>query len=237
MPQTTANFESGVNGNTITTSDPGSATAWDAVTLNVGTATYDNTHAAYGALAGKFTEGGTGSTSYCVWSTAFGTQTDHYTRLYAYLTANPANNIWFANFKDGATRAASFAILTDGTCRVADSGSNGQNGTAPVVLNQWIRIELHVIHSATVGQLELQLFYSPESLTPTETVTSPATWNTLVQATQVELGITSVAAVANSTIWLDDIVAAAPSYPGPYVPPPPPTDVMLPSWSRTRFNG
>src|SRR6266545_5839646 len=97
MATLTATFEAGTNGNNILATDPGSASAWDAVTIvnNTGrppTAKYDTTHVGHGSLAAKIDVGST-DVAYCEWSAAFGTQTDHYGRLYLYLTAYPVSTL------------------------------------------------------------------------------------------------------------------------------------------------
>src|SRR5574338_1457281 len=76
----TADFEAGTNGNGVTTGDAGSSTAWDAVNITSGTITYSNAQAASGSQSCLFSSNT--SAHYLEWSTALGTVTDHYGRMY-----------------------------------------------------------------------------------------------------------------------------------------------------------
>jgi hypothetical protein len=217
MAQATADFELGVSGNDILVADAGSATAWDVRTNNGAgnTITYDNTHV-YGTLAAKFDRSIVDNAACRMeWTTGIGTLTDWFGRIYLYATAFPA---------------ASFRVVLDITgnnqlCFINDTGKIRGFDTlgAPVytttnsiALNQWVRIEWHWIHSATVGQGEVKLFNSPDSATPTETVTSAADKNTGANTSNVGFGL-SEGSVFTGPIWLDNIVAGATSYPGPVV--------------------
>jgi hypothetical protein len=221
MADLTADFELGVNGSNILTTDPGSATAWDLITKVNGTGTaialYDNAQAALGVLSGKF--GGTGGTGrgYAEWSTALGTITDHYGRLYLYLTANPAATLSMIQFGQGATRGARIDITTAGKLAGFDNPAAAlfTTFTNAIALNQWVRIEWHIIHSATIGQGEVKLFNNAASATPTETQTGPANKNTLANVTHAMFGVGVAGTAQNMAIWLDNIVANATAYPGP----------------------
>lgn len=216
MADITANFELGTNGNDVLTSDSGSATAWDTRSVSGSTTIkYDTAHVAFGSLAAKFTvvAGGLG---FLQWRAAFGTQTDHFGRFYFYATANPSSvqPIWQAARGADITRVARIDVNADGTLRILDQPATGlQSGVVPITLNQLIRIEYHVIHSATVGQIECKLFNTADSSTPSETITSPATWDTNTDADRIQFGY--VSAEANFTYWMDNIIGNATSYPGP----------------------
>jgi hypothetical protein len=81
-----------------------------------------------------------------------------------------------------------------------------------------VRVEWHVIHSATVGQVELKLFNDADSTTPTETLTGSSNYNTGTAAGGVHIG--SVGNLPDGFIyWIDDIIVNATSYPGPVVVP------------------
>src|SRR6266545_1351031 len=116
MAQLTANFETGVNGNNIAAADPGSATAFDAVTKNAfGLAAYDNAHIAFGSLAGKFGSTGAGAgNAYIEWTTALGTVTDYFFRLYLYLTAYDVGNIPIFWAGQGVTRGVRIDVNSTG---------------------------------------------------------------------------------------------------------------------------
>lgn len=215
MADITATFETGTNGNTISTGDAGSATAWDAVSIGSNAAViYDTTHV-YNTLSGKISTGASAVTPYLEWVAALGTVTDHYGRIYIYFTANPAANHRLIRVLSGATTAADILILTTGKIDLRpSSGSSVKTSTNAISLNQWVRLEYHIIHSTTVGQMEVLLFNSPDSGTPTETITSTAVQNTLASGDRIRFG--NQTATANTgPYWFDNIVAKATSYPGP----------------------
>lgn len=214
MAELTAGFETGVNGNSVLTSDTGDASAWDFVNVSGSTTIkYDTTHVNSGSLAAKLVCDGTNFGN-VTWHPNLGT-TDHYGRIYLWITALPSAAFPIIQTADsGGGRAARIDIQHSGVLTLIDAPASGQkSSTAIVSTGQWIRIEYHVIHSATVGQIEVKLFNTASSTTPDETITSPATWNTGTGASYHQFGNpTSPKAM---TVWMDDIVAEATSYPGP----------------------
>lgn len=218
MTLCTADFNAGVNGNVITISDPGSATAWDARVLNAGGAlTYSNAHAISGTLSGKFGVAGSSSSNYLVWTTALGTVIDHYGRLYIWLDALDSSRTAFVSFKTAASaNACSLWVNASGTLTLVDA-SNGAVGTtsATVSTGQWVRIEWHIIHSATVGQGEVKLFNDASSTTPTDSFTTAANKNLAADAREVHLGWELGPGTSGNTFYLDDIIVGADSYQGP----------------------
>jgi hypothetical protein len=225
----TATFEAGVNGVRIATTDPGSQTPWDAVLLtSTGDTKYDTTHPAHGSLGAHIINGGQAQLE---WSTAFGTQTDHFGRIYMYVPSG-ANFIDVVRLNNAGTFACGIDIdnltgvlnLRDTTAAIISSTTN------TVARDQLVRIETHIVHAISGGTIEVQLFNTADSPVPTETKLSLG-MNNQAQATKIDYG---AVVGRGQDWWLDDIVAGATSYPGPVAPP---TDVILPTWSRLRFNG
>lgn len=216
MATLAANFEAGTNGNTIAAADAGSVDAWNTVSTPPasGVLAYDNAHAAHGSLAAKLSTGATAGAEAMTWTTAFGAQTDHYGRVYLYMTANPAASPRIIRVANVGTLAAGLSISTVGKIQLLNSpAAVVATSTNAITLNAWVRIEFHFIHSATVGQLEAKLFNTADSTTVTETLTTAASLNTLASADRIAFGInTSQANVA--AFWLDDILAGETSYPG-----------------------
>jgi hypothetical protein len=213
MAQLTANFALGTNGNAILAADPGSANAWDAVlTTGSGTVTYDNTHTTgYSPEMAKITLGGQAQTK---WSTALGTVTDHYGRLYWYQTAS-GNFLDVLRMGSSGSFAAGLIADNNSSTKLAlyDAGSTVQATSATTIpVNQLIRIEWHIIHSATVGQLEAKIFLTPDSSTPDETFATAATLNTLASANEILFG---AVVDRGQSWWIGDVVANATAYPGP----------------------
>lgn len=220
MTLCTADFEKGTNGSNVLAADPGSATAFDSVSaVNGATVTYDSLHAAHGSLGAKFSDSGVAGVASVAWSTSFGTVTDYYGRLYLFLTANPGSQMPIFQGGQGATRGARIDVNTTGRLTGFDNPASALFPlfTNPIALNQWVRIEFHIICSATVGQAEVKLFNTADSTTPTETQTGTANKNTLANHTSVSFGSPVTTIPSGYSFWMDDIVAGAAAYPGPAV--------------------
>ena len=157
---------------------------FDVVTASADTAiTYDDTVAHSGTLSCLIaTTTGASGDCFGEWTSA-GLLADaaaqQWYRLYLYMTANPAaNHQVFAMLVSG-TRAADVVITTSGTLSVRNtSGTPIVTTTSTVPLNAWFRIEGYITSNASTGQVELKLFNSPDSATPTETQTSAANQDT-----------------------------------------------------------
>lgn len=205
LPQTnsvtpkTGNFELGSNGATISTGDTGSLTAWDGVNGSPG---YDTAGAIHGTKSMKVSASG----DYVDWTLA--NLTDHYGRLVLRVgSETPYPRI--VRFLDGATVNAEIRVSS--TIHIADRVDTNMSGIHHFDTERAVRLEYHVIHSATVGQIKLRVF-DHETGELLETVTSPATWDTGTKATTVRFGsIVSGALVG----WFDDLAAAADGYLGP----------------------
>lgn len=217
MTQLTADFEAGVNASNIQTTDAGSASAWQVVSRSgSSTIIYDNTHAAHGALATKINNG-TGSSCWLEWNTNLNSPTEHFGRVNLWLPSIPtAAPPTLIQCLGPASAVAFFVRLnnTTGTVTVFyNTGSDTVFSTA-LPTGQWIRLEYHCIHSATVGQFEAKVFNSVDSTTPSQTFSSTANKNTLASCSNLRFGQVA-AADSGYSLWMDDIVAGATSYPGP----------------------
>lgn len=211
----TAGFELGVNGQPILTTDPGNDDPWGGVVVaGSSTVTYDNAHAAHGSLSARC-NGVAGQPATLEWAIA--STTDHYGRFYGYFTGNPGSfqDLFRAATAGGASVGVYFSVISTGKIAVSDAGAgNVFNTTASIPLNQWFRVEYHVIHSTTVGQVELKLYNNPDDSIPTETQTSAASFN--LNASCQHLGYAVRTGQTAGIYWMDDIVGNANSYPGPY---------------------
>lgn len=218
MTQVTQTFESGTNGNTITTgADSAAATSWQAVSLGAGAAIYSNSSPAVGTLSGKFSTSSS-SQVYASWTTEHGTLADHYGRFYLKTSVVNATRV-YASFYQSATLTAYLYSDATGHLGIDDKASGFQVMTTALSANTWYRVEYHLVHSATVGQFEIKLFSSIESATPTETLTSTANKNLASNITQTRWGIgCGVANYASTDVYLDNIVVGATAYPGQSFP-------------------
>lgn len=221
MTVLTNSFEGGTNGTTLTTANSGGASgnAFDAVT-NTGTNAvdiFDNTVAAHGTLSCKVATGTSSVQSLNRWSTSMGTVTQVWFRMYLYFTAFPT----------AVTRVMGYATSGGTTCGIVGvaattgkvnffnaSGSAIITTANAVPLNAWCRVEGFLIGSATVGQMQLKLFTTPDSQTPTEMLTSTAAQNTTGAPGLYSFGIISNAANLGP-FWMDDIGISSTGYLGP----------------------
>lgn len=207
-------LETGTSGVDIATSDAASPDQFDVASKGTGaTLAYDNAHAAHGSRAAKIATGGSSVQSYLGWTSQFGITAEHYGRVYLYLAAAPANAFYVVEVLSGGSHAFGIQVNTDGSISGID-GTGVFNTTGALPLNQWVRLEWHVIHSATVGQSEIKTFETADSTTPDGTMTSSANRNTRAFADEIRFGITQAAANIGP-LWLDDLAAAALLYPGP----------------------
>lgn len=213
------NAEGGSNGTTVTTGNSGgsSGDAFDAVTIGAGCTLKFSNAQAEGSLAYEIVTAATSDSSFLAYSTAMGTQTGLFVRIYLYLLATPAGQpIHLVKFRDGSTEKGAVRITTGGVLGLRDNGGDiGGLMSTVIPLNQWVRIEAKIVCDVSVGVIECKLFSNADGLVATETLTK-SNRNTGTQITNVRFGETSVAgAITARTFYVDDLEANASAYPGP----------------------
>ncbi len=174
---------------------------------------------ARGALAYEFKTGATATESFMT-----------------FLTLPPADIVYmrFAFYMPSSMAGVSLRFLGVGDAALttgitAGVRSNGQiifrngantviaNSSTTVKFNQWMRIELKFVLSATVGQVEMNLFTEVDSPYPAERLVSPASFNTLPNdpsTVRYQLGLVGFA-VANGALYVDDITLSTAPITGP----------------------
>lgn len=209
----TANFNSGTNGNTLSAADPGDATAYSSVSVGATCSAVYSSTSAYGLLSGKFAQGGTSGVAYFVWS-SIGSVTDHYGRLFINTTGTEERT-FIIFWRNTGILAVRFRLkLTTGQIEVLNSASTViLTSTTSVNTGSFVRIEWHIVHSTTVGSVELKIFTNPMSTTPDETI-SVSSVNTGTNTNEVYLGY-GFANTNTPDLYLDNIVVNDASYPGP----------------------
>jgi len=105
--------------------------------------------------------------------------------------------------------------------------------TATVTRGQWVRIEWHIIHSATVGFAELKLFNTADSSTATETQTSAANKNFAADCQQAFFGHVGALSDTGFISYQDNIVMNAAAYAGVAIP----TNTVAPAVTGTQTVG
>ena len=207
----TGGFETGTNGNTITTGDAGNSSAWTTVSIPAGSSVvYDNTHS-YDRLAAKLATTTPGTEAYVGWSIGAAT-TIHFGRLYAYFTAFPSINLIVTT--DAGNLGSAIQIDSSGLVKALDSGGTVQaTSTRAISLNQWMRFEFMMQHSTTVGQIIVKIFHDPNASGATETITT-GNINTRGQIDAVFFGII-ISSTNLGPIWIDNVIANMSTWPGP----------------------
>jgi len=213
-PSTTLN--SGGNGTAgLGTS---SGVLFDTIVQNTGSSiTYDTTHAHSGSQS-CLVSTSSAVTCYGMWTSSGSlTQgTQLWFRAYFYRTTNPTSTHSVVELTVSGTRCADVTSNSTGTLSMRDANGNTIFTTTNTVpLNQWFRIEGYVVSNASAGQVELKLFSSADSSSPTETKTSAATVNTTGGSiNQARFGIAS-GGVAGVSWWMDDVAMSVNGYIGP----------------------
>lgn len=215
----TNSAEGGTAGTTVTTANSGGASGnpFDRVDIGSGASViFDNTEAAHGALSYAFSTGATKSLARLQWNSSVGTQTQVWFRAYLYFTANPAATVRVLDQDQGHTACAVVVVLPTGRIQVRTGSTGTQTLTSKstIPLNRWFRIEGYVIGSPTAGQVQLEIFTSPDSTTPDETLTSAANINTYGPMDTYNFGISTTTANV-ATYWEDDMGISTSGYLGP----------------------
>jgi hypothetical protein len=147
---------------TVANSDDGAAgTAWDAISFGGGiTAVYDDDLAAHGPRSGKFVIG-TDIQGYVEWSTAMGTQTEIWGRVYAYHDTAPPDNQYLVAIRGGGGYIALIYLAEEANRKVFVFNAGLASSVATTLnypLDQWVRYEFHVLCHATLGIVHVKLF-------------------------------------------------------------------------------
>lgn len=222
MTQCTNTFEGGTDTTAIDTTNSGgtSGTVFDAVP---GTfkPTFSATQAAHGSLSAKFTVGASAGTEYVSWSTGGGTLTDHYGRCYCYFDIGANTNIVVARYYEFRNAGLACFIRPAGSGRVTEiadaAGSIVATGSVAWAKNQWMRVEWHIVHSLTVGTIDVRVYNTADSTTIDETVSASAL-NIGANGTSVRIGATTSQTnwpTTGGNLYMDDLVYGATTWPGP----------------------
>lgn len=217
------NAEAQASGTTVTTANSGgtNADAYDAIVIGaLATLTFDNTHAAHGTNAFKYTIGTTNQATYVSWT--FPSTTEITGSVNYYMTANPSSTIrsvsfWGAGVLLGNLGAPNNTGLMQWKFP-GDTSVGVLNNTA-LTLNQWNRIEFHVIFNATTGSGEARWF-AGDATSQTGTDSTFTATNSGAACDEIRIGMNSSSTTVSYTWWMDDfkVVAgsALPIGPAPY---------------------
>jgi hypothetical protein len=206
------NAEGGANGVTVSAANSGAASgnAWDA-TVGTPTITYDNTHS-LGNLAYKVVAGG--SAQQMAWTSAsHGTQAETWGRIYLWSDGHPSSVTGIARFMSGGSQAARLRYESTGLLTISDSGNSPEFSTAGAIpTGQWIRLEWHIQFVATNATVELRTFNSPDSTTPTESLSVANAAGIGANCDRLEFGSFNA---STWTGWMDGLNVNSIGFPGP----------------------
>lgn len=218
MAVNTNSFESGQPSGTAISNANSGGGAGRAIDTTAGTVTYDTAHVHGGTLAMKV-DMAAGTTSQVRWlDVADQAGTVGYIRFYLYLTALPSQNLSVAYITDhGNLFLIRVRIRPTGIIDLIDQGVQILGTTTnAVAIGQWVRVEVKVTCSATTGVGQIRIYNSPESLTPTEDLTttvSPANTGSTKPGGWRFGGLTTTA--ASDVFWIDDVASSDVDWIGP----------------------
>ncbi|WP_242890295.1 hypothetical protein [Actinomadura litoris] len=205
--------EGGSNGVTVSAANSGGASgnAFDS-TVGTPTITYDSAQAR-GTLAYKVVAGA--SAQQLVWSSSMGTQAELWGRLYLYSSGAPNSSNGLIRFLTGGSQAARLRYETTGALAIADSGNSPEfTTTNALATGQWTRVEFHIQFIATNAVVELRLYNSADSTTPTETQSVSNAAGMGVNCDTIQIGSFNSATM---TVWMDGLQVNNTGWPGPIV--------------------
>lgn len=218
----THSFEGGVDGATLLTTDVNNGDPWDAITIGAGnTLTYDRSHQAHQSQCGNENLAASVST-WMAWTT-LGANSDWYGRLYFYASAFPttgATEVIFRTYSGGTAGTAAWRLCvtaSPGPFHLAILNGAGTvtwaTGTFSLQTSTWYRVEWHAVESTTAASYTVRFYanYDDPIGSETETLSSGFVAGAVASVDTFRLG-----AVSASHWWFDDIVAAAPAWPGPF---------------------
>jgi len=203
MARYSNSFEGGTDGAAVTAANSGgsSGSAFGAVSATGSTSVvYDNDHAAHGGLAAKVSPASDGLAS-VYWTT---TGSGHVAaRVYIYLTEHTLlGRVMFLGV--GETRVLSLSVQGSGAVRVEDkTGAAGIFDSAPIPINQWVRLELEAQTGATdtTGTVKFATYLADSTTTVDSFTTATANLGTDA-ITRGRAG--SYSSVTASPFWIDD---------------------------------
>jgi hypothetical protein len=213
------NAESTASGTTVDTSNSAGtdADAFNGVTIGASaTLTYDNAHAAHGVNGFKYVIGATNQPTHLIW-TGLGGVTEIWGAIYMYLTANPSSTIRSIAFFSGGSLLGNCAVPSNGGLiqwKFPSDTSVGTLNNTALTLNQWNRIEFHVIFNATTGSGEAQ-WYPGDGVTQTGTSSTFTATNTGASCDEIRIGMNAASTTINYTWWEDSFKLSGTGYPGP----------------------
>ncbi|MFN8233345.1 MAG: hypothetical protein U0V56_07705 [Actinomycetota bacterium] len=148
------------------------------------------------------------------WDRSFSSWSTWYGRVYVWFDQLPSGDLRLVRGKDPSGLSFAIDLLKSGRLRAKDQ----VNGTiaqtwSPIATMGWVRIEWRV--DAVNGQIDLLIFNSPNSATPTDAATS-GPGRRISAPSEVQIGRSGTQPFS-ATFWTDDPAISATGYPGPII--------------------
>jgi len=243
MADISNNFEGGVDGVTILNTDTGGGTAFDVIqTPASSTVAYTTTSPFDGRVAAKVRIDATAGNTGCQWTTALGSPTDFYTRFFFKADVAPSGPGMIQSHRAASSSFMAGVAYTTARKIAVYNASVAVVATSSVTLStgQWYRIETFVHGASTAtGYVVVRIYTDPLSSSIADTVdgsTAPWAFNASPATAKLNYGGESAgtqwpSSTASEFVYFEKISAGkADDWYGPPA-------VILPSWSRVRFNG
>lgn len=210
-----SDFETGVDGNTLETTDAGSPDAFNATTGPF--AFYSTEHPHSGLLGVKYD---VASVHHFDWSGLGALTGDVWCRAYLYLASLPPdNNFYPINFRTSANSSSGIIrVLASGIIQMRDSTNSqiGVDGSIPVATGQLVRIEARINTGA--DQMEYWLYNTADS----EVEDDHGSVSAAITASDIDrihFGQNVAGSPAGYTHWWDDVAVSDIGKIGPTVTP------------------
>jgi len=140
-----------------------------------------------------------------------------YTRVYCYFTGTVPTTSRFMQFNDSSATLICGVGINGSDQFVIRDTSTTIVGTSSTVApaNQWFRIELMVFSNATTGQATLNIYTTPDSTIPAETLT--VTSQNLLGNPIAQAVFGNPTAVSGYDLYMDDIAVQDSGFVGPAI--------------------
>lgn len=210
----------GPSGAVITTSNAGGVgnNQFDFIVKDASATCQFDSGAAHGAYSCQLATAATpGSGCGLRWNTAIGSNTTLYARFYIWVANTPTYpwRIFSAYTPTGGLGSSAIEIQVDGRLSIWDSFSEVLITNKPIIFAQWNRIEIKMVASQTVGQVELRLFNNMDSATPDEILASQPNRFVYSPIGTIDWGHTQNIRGNMGPIWIDDIETSTVGWLGP----------------------
>ncbi len=154
-----------------------------------------------------------GGDSYYEWDRSFSWSPTWYGRTYVWFDALSAGDVRLVRVRGGGALRLAIDVMRNGRLRLKDANNVTIGMTTSSILTKgWVRIEWMVDQST--GTVELRLFNSPNTTTPTETLRTASGVAIGAFTDAVQIGRSGSQSFA-STFWTDDPGIRVGGYLGP----------------------